>query len=158
MFDIQAELKKLPESPGVYIMKDADDRIIYVGKAKILKNRVRQYFQNSSSHSVKVKSMVSHIASFEYIVTGSEVEALILENNLIKQYSPKYNIMLKDDKTYPYIKVTVNEHFPRVFITRRHLKDKARYFGPFSSSYNVRENIELINRIWPISSMFSLTL
>ena len=150
MFDIQAELKKLPESPGVYIMKDADDRIIYVGKAKILKNRVRQYFQNSSSHSVKVKSMVSHIASFEYIVTGSEVEALILENNLIKQYSPKYNIMLKDDKTYPYIKVTVNEHFPRVFITRRHLKDKARYFGPFSSSYNVRENIELINRIWPI--------
>ncbi len=150
MFDIQAELKKLPESPGVYIMKDADEQIIYVGKAKILKNRVRQYFQNSANHSVKVKSMVSRIVSFEYIVTGSEVEALILENNLIKQYSPKYNIMLKDDKTYPYIKVTVNEPFPRVFMTRRHLKDKARYFGPFSSSYNVKETIELINRIWPV--------
>lgn len=150
MFDIQAELKKLPESPGVYIMKDADEQIIYVGKAKILKNRVRQYFQNSSNHSVKVKSMVSHIDSFEYIVTGSEVEALILENNLIKRYSPKYNIMLKDDKTYPYIKVTVNEPYPRVFMTRRHLKDKARYFGPFSSSLNVKENIELINKIWPI--------
>ncbi len=150
MFDIQAELKKLPESPGVYIMKDSTEQIIYVGKAKVLKNRVRQYFQNSASHSVKVKSMVSRIASFEYIVTGSEVEALILENNLIKQYSPKYNIMLKDDKTYPYIKVTVNEPYPRVFMTRRHLKDKARYFGPFSSSYNVKETIELINRIWPV--------
>ena len=150
MFDIQAELKKLPESPGVYIMKDADEQIIYVGKAKILKNRVRQYFQNNANHSVKVKSMVSRIASFEYIVTGSEVEALILENSLIKQHSPKYNIMLKDDKTYPYIKVTVNEPFPRVFMTRRHLKDKARYFGPFSGSYNVRENIELIGRIWPV--------
>lgn len=150
MFDIQSELKKLPDSPGVYIMKDIDEQIIYVGKAKILKNRVRQYFQNSANHSVKVKSMVSYIASFEYIVTSSEVEALILENNLIKQYSPKYNIMLKDDKTYPYIKVTVNEAFPRVFMTRRHLKDKAKYFGPFSSSYNVRENIELINKIWPV--------
>jgi excinuclease ABC subunit C len=150
MFDIQAELKKLPASPGVYIMKDADEQIIYVGKAKVLKNRVRQYFQNSSNHSVKVKSMVSHIESFEYIVTSSEVEALILENSLIKQHSPKYNIMLKDDKTYPYIKVTVNEPFPRVFMTRRHLKDKAKYFGPFSSSYNVKESIELINRIWPI--------
>lgn len=150
MFNIQEELKKLPESPGVYIMKDADDHIIYVGKAKVLKNRVRQYFQNSANHTVKVKSMVSHIDHFEYIVTGSEVEALILENTLIKKHTPKYNIMLKDDKTYPYIKVTINESFPRVFMTRRHLKDKARYFGPFSSSYNVKETIELINKIWPL--------
>lgn len=150
MFDIQEELKKLPESPGVYIMKDTDGHIIYVGKAKVLKNRVRQYFQNSANHSVKVKSMVSHIDHFEYIVTASEVEALILENTLIKKHSPKYNIMLKDDKTYPYIKVTTNESFPRVFMTRRHLKDKAKYFGPFSSSYNVKETIELINKIWPL--------
>ena len=131
MFDIPAELKKLPESPGVYIMRDKTDDIIYVGKAKILKNRVRQYFQNSANHSLKVKQMVSNIDHFEYIVTGSEVEALILENNLIKKHNPKYNILLKDDKTYPYIKVTTNEMFPRVFVTRKLLKDKNKYFGPF---------------------------
>jgi excinuclease ABC subunit C len=150
MFDIPAELKKLPESPGVYIMRDKTDDIIYVGKAKILKNRVRQYFQNSANHSLKVKQMVSNIDHFEYIVTGSEVEALILENNLIKKHNPKYNILLKDDKTYPYIKVTTNEMFPRVFVTRKLLKDKNKYFGPFTNSSAVRENIALIDKIWQV--------
>lgn len=150
MFDIKAELKKLPDSPGVYIMRNEADEIIYVGKAKILKNRVRQYFQNSANHSVKVKTMVSHIDHFEYIVTNSELEALILENSLIKKHSPKYNIRLKDDKTYPYIKVTTNEMFPRVFMTRQHLKDKAKYFGPFTSGLTVKENIELIHKIWDL--------
>ena len=150
MFDIPAELKKLPESPGVYIMRDKTDDIIYVGKAKILKNRVRQYFQNSANHSLKVKQMVSNIDHFEYIVTGSEVEALILENNLIKKHNPKYNILLKDDKTYPYIKVTTNEMFPRVFLTRKLLKDKNKYFGPFTNSSAVKENIALIDKIWQV--------
>ena len=150
MFDIKAELKKLPDSPGVYIMRNEADEIIYVGKAKILKNRVRQYFQNSANHSVKVRTMVSHIDHFEYIVTNSELEALILENTLIKKHDPKYNIRLKDDKTYPYIKVTTNEMFPRVFMTRQHLKDKAKYFGPFTSSLTVKENIELIHKIWEL--------
>lgn len=150
MFDIKAELKKLPDSPGVYIMRNEADEIIYVGKAKVLKNRVRQYFQNSANHSVKVKTMVSHIDRFEYIVTNSELEALILENSLIKKHSPKYNIRLKDDKTYPYIKVTTNEMFPRVFMTRQHLKDKAKYFGPFTSGLTVKENIELIHKIWDL--------
>ena len=150
MFDIPAELKKLPESPGVYIMRDKTDDIIYVGKAKILKNRERQYFQNSANHSLKVKQMVSNIDHFEYIVTGSEVEALILENNLIKKHNPKYNILLKDDKTYPYIKVTTNEMFPRVFVTRKLLKDKNKYFGPFTNSSAVKENIALIDKIWQV--------
>ncbi len=150
MFNIQQELKNLPEKPGVYIMRDENDQIIYVGKAKILKNRVRQYFQNSSAHTPKVKSMVSHIDHFEYIVTNSDVEALILENNLIKKHTPKYNILLKDDKTYPYIKVTVNEMYPRILITRKHLKDKARYFGPFTSSTAVNEIIELLYKIYPL--------
>ena len=150
MFDIPAELKKLPEFPGVYIMRDKTDDIIYVGKAKILKNRVRQYFQNSANHSLKVKQMVSNIDHFEYIVTGSEVEALILENNLIKKHNPKYNILLKDDKTYPYIKVTTNEMFPRVFVTRKLLKDKNKYFGPFTNSSAVKENIALIDKIWQV--------
>lgn len=150
MFDIPAELKKLPESPGVYIMRDKTDDIIYVGKAKILKNRVRQYFQNLANHSLKVKQMVSNIDHFEYIVTGSEVEALILENNLIKKHNPKYNILLKDDKTYPYIKVTTNEMFPRVFVTRKLLKDKNKYFGPFTNSSAVKENIALIDKIWQV--------
>lgn len=150
MFDIPAELKKLPESSGVYIMRDKTDDIIYVGKAKILKNRVRQYFQNSANHSLKVRQMVSNIDHFEYIVTGSEVEALILENNLIKKHNPKYNILLKDDKTYPYIKVTTNEMFPRVFVTRKLLKDKNKYFGPFTNSSAVKENIALIDKIWQV--------
>lgn len=150
MFNIKEELKKLPSEPGVYIMKNEADEIIYVGKAKVLKNRVRQYFQNSANHSAKVMSMVKHIDHFEYIVTGSEMEALILENSLIKKHSPKYNIRLKDDKTYPYIKVTTNEMFPRVISTRKHLKDKAKYFGPFTSGLTVKENLELINKIWPL--------
>lgn len=150
MFDIQEELKKLPNKPGVYIMKNDNDNVIYVGKAKILKNRVRQYFQNSSNHSPKVKNMVMHIKEFEYIVTDTEVEALILENNFIKKYRPKYNIMLKDDKTYPYIKLTINEMFPKLYITRRHDKDKAKYFGPYTNAYAVKETIELIHKIWPL--------
>ncbi len=150
MFDIREELKKLPDKPGVYIMKDIDEHIIYVGKAKILKNRVRQYFQESLNHSPKVISMVKHIKSFEYIVTDTEVEALILENNLIKKHSPKYNIMLKDDKTYPYIKLTVNEMFPRLYMTRRHDKDKAKYFGPYTSSSAIKETIDIILKIWPL--------
>ena len=150
MFDIKEELKKLPEKSGVYIMRDINDTVIYVGKAKILKNRVRQYFQNSSNNSPKVISMVKHIDRFEYIVTDSEIEALILENNLIKKYSPKYNIMLKDDKTYPYIKVTINEKFPKLFITRKHEKDGAKYFGPYTNSYAIKETVELIHKIWPL--------
>jgi len=150
LFDIKEELKKLPEKSGVYIMRDINDTVIYVGKAKILKNRVRQYFQNSSNNSPKVISMVKHIDRFEYIVTDSEIEALILENNLIKKYSPKYNIMLKDDKTYPYIKVTINEKFPKLFITRKHEKDGAKYFGPYTNSYAIKETVELIHKIWPL--------
>ncbi|MBQ7265700.1 MAG: excinuclease ABC subunit UvrC [Firmicutes bacterium] len=151
-FNIPEELKKLPEKPGVYIMKDEKDAVIYVGKAKILKNRVRSYFQNLANHTPKTKRLVSQIVSFEYIITGSEVEALILENSLIKKHSPKYNINLKDDKTYPYIKITVNEDFPVIYSTRRHEKDKAKYFGPYTGSTNVRENIDLIHKLWKIRS------
>ena len=134
MFDIQEELKKLPGKPGVYIMHDAKDTIIYVGKAISLKNRVRQYFQSSRNLGVKKEQMVQQIARFEYIITDSELEALVLECNLIKEHRPKYNTMLKDDKTYPYLKVTVNEEYPRVLFVRRMKKDKAKYFGPYTSS------------------------
>ncbi len=150
MADIEKKLKELPDKPGVYIMKDKNDSVIYVGKAKVLKNRVRQYFQNSGGKSAKVTSMVSHIEDFEYIITDSEVEALILENNLIKKYSPKYNIMLTDDKTYPYIKLTTNEMFPRVIMTRQRGKDKAKYFGPFTNSAMVKENLDIINNVWQL--------
>lgn len=150
MFDIEEELKKLPTKPGVYIMKDAADGIIYIGKAKNLKNRVRQYFQNSYGKTAKVASMVKRIAEFEYIVTDSEMEALLLECNLIKKHRPYYNIMLKDDKMYPYIKVTVNEMFPRIFMTRQYRKDKAKYYGPITDAGAVHETIEAIHRIWPI--------
>ena len=150
MFDIKEELKKLPSKPGVYIMKNSNDEIIYVGKAVSLKNRVRQYFQSSKNHSPKVISMVSHIAEFEYIVTDTEMEALILECNLIKEHRPKYNIMLKDDKMYPYIKVTVNEDFPRVLTVRKINKDGAKYFGPITDAYAVRETVEMINKMWPL--------
>ena len=152
MFDIQEELKKMPDNPGVYIMKDEKGEIIYVGKAVILKNRVRQYFQNSKAHSPKVRHMVSKIKEFEYIVTDTELEALILECNLIKEYRPKYNILLKDDKSYPYIKVTMNEDYPRVFMTRRVEKDGAKYFGPYTSVYAVKEVLLLLNKIFPIKS------
>ena len=145
MFDFAEELKKLPDKPGVYIMHDATDEIIYVGKAVNLKNRVRQYFQNSKNKTAKTSALVSHIAYFEYIVTDSEMEALLLECNLIKEHRPKYNVMLKDDKTYPYIKVTLNEDFPRVFITRKYVKDKSRYFGPITDATAAKETVELIN-------------
>ena len=150
MFDIQEQLKKLPAEPGVYLMKDKDDKIIYVGKAISLKNRVRQYFQSSKNHSSKVKSMVKNINSFEYIITDSELEALILECNLIKKYRPKYNVLLRDDKTYPYIKVTVNEDYPRVLKVRRVLKDKAKYFGPYTNVEAVNDTLEVIRNIYPI--------
>ena len=131
---IEEKLQLLPERPGVYLMKDKAGVIIYVGKAVILKNRVRQYFQNNHQHAPKVRAMVERIEDFEIIITGSEVEALILECNLIKKYRPKYNISLKDDKMYPYLKVTVQEKYPRVFITRKVLEDGARYFGPYTDA------------------------
>ena len=151
-FDIQEELKKLPGRPGVYIMHDEQDHIIYVGKAISLKNRVRQYFQSSRNKGVKIEQMVTHIRRFEYIVTDSELEALVLECNLIKEHHPKYNTMLMDDKTYPFIKVTTNEAFPRVMLSRKMLKDKARYFGPYTSSQAVRDTIDLIHKLYHLRS------
>lgn len=150
MFDIEEELKKLPAKPGVYLMHDEKDAIIYVGKAVSLKNRVRQYFQSSRNKGVKIEQMVTHIARFEYIVTDSELEALVLECNLIKEHRPKYNTMLMDDKTYPYIKVTVNEEFPRVLFSRRLKKDKAKYYGPYTSAGAVKDTIELIHKLYQI--------
>ena len=150
MFDIKEHLKKLPAEPGVYLMKDKFDNIIYVGKAVSLKNRVRQYFQSSKNHTSKVKSMVKSIAKFEYIITDSELEALILECNLIKQYRPKYNVLLRDDKTYPYIKVTKNEEYPRVLKVRKILKDKAKYFGPYTNITSVNDTLDIIRDIYPI--------
>ena len=152
MFDIQEELKKLPGRPGVYIMHDENDRIIYVGKAISLKNRVRQYFQTSRNKGVKIEQMVTHIRRFEYIVTDSELEALVLECNLIKEHHPKYNTMLMDDKTYPFIKVTTGEAFPRVVLSRKMQKDKARYFGPYTSSQAVRDTIDLIHKLYHLRS------
>ena len=148
MFDIQEELKKLPPKPGVYIMHDDKDAIIYVGKAVNLHNRVRSYFRKIVGRGPQIDQMVRQIARFEYIVTDSELEALVLENNLIKEHMPKYNTMLRDDKTYPYIKVTVQEDYPRILFSRQIKKDKARYFGPFTSGLAVRETIELLNRIY----------
>ena len=150
MFDIEEELKKLPAKPGVYLMHDEKDAIIYVGKAVSLKNRVRQYFQSSRNKGVKIEQMVTHIARFEYIVTDSELEALVLECNLIKEHRPKYNTMLMDDKTYPYIKVTVNEEFPRVLFSRRLKRDKAKYYGPYTSAGAVKDTIELIHKLYQI--------
>ena len=147
---VEEKLKLLPDSPGVYLMKNDQGRIIYVGKAVVLKNRVRQYFQNGKNHTPKVRAMVSHIADFETIMTGSEVEALILECNLIKKHRPHYNISLKDDKIYPYVKVTVQEDFPRVFITRRLQKDGARYFGPYTNATAVKDSLKLLRRLFPL--------
>ena len=149
-FDIQEELKKLPNKPGVYIMHDKNDAIIYVGKAIVLKNRVRSYFRESTNHSPKIAKMVSLVERFEYIVTDSELEALVLENNLIKEHRPKYNTMLKDDKTYPYIKVTVAETYPRVLFSRDMKKDKSKYFGPYTNAGAVKETIELINKLYKL--------
>lgn len=148
MFDLKEELKNLPDEPGVYIMHDSDDTVIYVGKAKILKNRVRQYFHSSANHTPKVRAMVSNIAYFEYIVTDSEVEALVLECNLIKKYRPKYNILLKDDKHYPYIKVTMNSDYPKIFMTRRLENDGAKYFGPYMGSTTIKDTLELVRKIF----------
>ena len=150
MFDFEYQLKILPEAPGVYLMRNNLGEVIYVGKAKILKNRVRQYFQSSKGHSEKVKAMVKNIAEFEYIVTDSEMEALILECNLIKKYSPRYNILLKDDKHYPFIKITINEEFPRIFVTRNHANDGSKYFGPYTDVSAVYSTMELINKIFPL--------
>ena len=150
MFNIEDELKKLPSQPGVYLMHDAKDEIIYVGKAISLKNRVRQYFQSSRNKSAKIEQMVSRIARFEYIVTDSEMEALVLECNLIKEHQPRYNTMLKDDKAYPYIKVTVGEDFPRVMLARTMKKDKNRYFGPYTSAGAVKDTIDLIHKLYKI--------
>ena len=152
MFLIEEELKKLPGKPGVYIMHGEKDEIIYVGKAVSLKNRVRQYFQSSRNKGAKIEQMVTHITRFEYIVTDSELEALVLECNLIKEHRPKYNTMLMDDKTYPFIKVTVNEPFPRVMMARRMKKDKAKYFGPYTSAGAVKDTIELIRKLYHIRS------
>lgn len=132
--NIKNALAVLPEKPGVYLMHDASGKVIYVGKAVVLKNRVRSYFRNLASHTPKVKAMVAKIAEIETIVTSSEVEALILECNLIKKYRPRYNISLKDDKTYPYLKVTMQEDFPRLYVTRRQLRDGARYYGPYADA------------------------
>lgn len=150
MFDINEELKKLPEKPGIYIMHGENDEIIYVGKAKILKRRVKQYFQNSKKHSQKIEYMVTHITRFEYIVTDTELEALVLESNLIKEHRPKYNTMLTDDKTYPFIKVTVKEKYPRVLFSRDSKHDSNKYFGPFTSAYAVKETIDLLCRLYKI--------
>lgn len=150
MFDFEYHLKNLPDKPGVYLMKNSLGEVIYVGKAKILKNRVKSYFQNSKNHSEKVRIMVKNIAEFEYIVTDSEMEALILECNLIKKYSPKYNILLKDDKFYPFIKITMKDDFPRVFVTRNFAKDGSKYFGPYTNGTAVYETINLIYKIFPL--------
>lgn len=152
ILSLEDKLKNLPEDPGIYIMKDEGNEIIYVGKAKNLKNRVRQYFQASKGHSPKVVAMVERIRNLEYIITDTELEALILECNLIKKHMPKYNILLKDDKHYPYIKVTVNEDYPRIMITREIKKDGSRYFGPYTDKMAVNRTIELINKLFPIRS------
>ena len=152
MFIIEEELKKLPGKPGVYIMHGEKDEIIYVGKAVSLKNRVRQYFQSSRNKGAKIEQMLTHITRFEYIITDSELEALVLECNLIKEHRPKYNTMLKDDKSYPFIKVTVNEPYPRVLFARRMKKDKARYFGPYTSGSAVKDVIELVRKLYQVRS------
>ena len=148
MFCIEEELKKLPVKPGVYIMHDAEDTIIYVGKAISLKNRVRQYFQSSRNLGIKKEQMVEQIARFEYIVTDSELEALVLECNLIKEHRPKYNTMLKDDKTYPFIKITLQEEYPRIQIVRQMKKDKAKYYGPYTSGLAVKDVVELVTKLY----------
>jgi len=150
VFNIEEELKKLPDKPGVYIMKAQNDEIIYVGKAISLRKRVRQYFQSGKNNPPKVNAMVKHISEFEYIIVDNEIEALILEANLIKKYKPKYNILLRDDKQYPYIKVTVNESYPRVMKTRKVVKDGAKYFGPYPSVYAVNDSIEIIRSLYPL--------
>lgn len=151
---VQEKLRTLPDAPGVYIMRDARDKVIYVGKAVVLKNRVRQYFQSSKSHGAKGTAMVAHIADIETIVTANEVEALILECNLIKKYRPRYNVLLKDDKSYPYLKLTA-EDFPRIILTRRVIRDGSRYFGPYTSGLAVKETLQLLRKIFPLRTCTS---
>ncbi len=152
MFNVDEELKKLPNSPGVYMMHDAGDTIIYVGKAVNLHNRVRSYFRKIVGRGPQIDRMVQQIARFDYIVTDSELEALVLENNLIKEYSPKYNTMLKDDKTYPYIKVTLGEEYPRILVSREMKKDKSKYFGPYTSAGAVKDTIDLMNKLYQLKT------
>ena len=149
-FDLKEELKKLPDSPGVYLMHDKNDAIIYVGKAIRLKRRVSSYFRHMNNRSPKIEKMITLIDYFEYIVTDSELEALVLENNLIKEHKPKYNTMLKDDKSYPFMKVTVQEDFPRVLFARQMKRDGAKYFGPYTSAAAVKDTIELIQKLYGI--------
>ena len=149
-FDVEAELKKLPAKPGVYLMHDGRDEIIYVGKAISLKNRVRQYFQSSRNKTSKIEQMVERIARFEYIVTDSELEALVLECNLIKEHRPRYNTMLKDGKTYPYIKATIQEDYPQLLFSRELKKDKSRYFGPYTNAKAVKESLDLMHKLYRI--------
>ena len=146
--DLQEKLHKLPQKPGVYMMKDASGKIIYVGKAKVLRNRVRQYFQKGANHSLKTQIMVSKIFDLDYIICDSEMEALVLESNLIKENKPRYNILLKDDKHYPYIKITLNEEYPRMLFVRRIKNDGAKYFGPYPSGYSIKETMELLKNIF----------
>ena len=152
MSNIKEKLKNLPMCPGVYIMRDADSNVIYVGKSKLLKNRVSQYFMNSKNHTPKTVAMVEHIADFDYIMTDTETEALVLECNLIKKYRPKYNILLKDDKQYPYIKLTLNEEYPRIYMTRKIKKDGSKYFGPYMSALSVKNALEIIKRVFKVRS------
>ena len=152
MFDIREELKRLPERPGVYIMRDNRGEIIYIGKAAVLKNRVRQYFQSSGNMNPRIRMMVSRVHKFEYIVTDSELEALILECNLIKKHRPRFNVLLKDDKTYPYIKVTMNEEFPRIILTRKHERDGAKYFGPYPDGSAVKKTLDVVRKVFPVRS------
>ncbi|PAB58121.1 excinuclease ABC subunit UvrC [Anaeromicrobium sediminis] len=147
---IKDKLKDLPKEPGVYLMKNEKGQVIYVGKAKVLKNRVSQYFRNSSNHTSKVRAMVGHIVDFEYIITDSEMEALVLESNLIKKHYPKYNVLLRDDKQYPYIKITIGEKYPRIIKTRKVYKDKAKYFGPYTQVSAVNQTIDLIKKFYPL--------
>lgn len=150
MFDIKEQLKTVPDHPGIYIMKDSQGQILYIGKSKSLKKRVSSYFQNFGRHPLRIQTMVTNVREFEYILTDTEMEALILEANLIKRHKPRFNVLLKDDKAYPYIKVTVQEDFPRVFKTRQVLKDRARYFGPYTSAGMVDRTIEIIQKLFPI--------
>ena len=150
MFNVEEELKKLPRKPGVYIMRDDKDVMLYVGKAINLHNRVRSYFRENIGRGPAIDQMVSLSARYEYIVPDSELEALVLENNLIKENSPKYNTLLKDDKTYPYIKVTVGEDYPRILFSRTMIKDKSRYFGPYTSAAAVKDTIELLNKLYQL--------
>ncbi|MEG1879966.1 MAG: excinuclease ABC subunit UvrC [Oscillospiraceae bacterium] len=150
--NIKEKLKNLPLCPGIYIMKDENDNIIYIGKSKLLKNRVSSYFINSKNHTAKTVSMVSQVRDFDYIMTDTEVEALILECNLIKKHRPKYNILLKDDKQYPYIKITINDEYPRIYVTRTVVKDGSKYYGPYMSAKNIRDTIDTIKKIFKVRS------